>query len=170
MRALFVRIMNARRTTRWLSGIPFFLALRALATDGTCPWKNKAAFLVSQGGMLWWTTLDHYRWLQEIGWVSGDSKETKRFSFKGFVAASLASSLYFGNELHAEYAKKEDKDEKKLFSLRLNFVKHLLTLVSTLHISELYLSSEHVCGFFGMIASMIDIYTLYPRLPTNKDA
>mmetsp|Transcript_10336 Transcript_10336/g.20343 ORF Transcript_10336/g.20343 Transcript_10336/m.20343 type:complete len:234 (+) Transcript_10336:187-888(+) len=171
-RALFVRLMDSRRTNRWLSSIPIIIALRS----GKCPWREDAsvAYIVAQLGMVWWHVIDHIRWLQQIGWVSGDQNNSKRISFRGFVLSSLINTWYVLTEIQRELTpggdgKEDKKAEKEKFMRRLNLVKHLATVISTLHVSELFLSSEPICGACGALASVIDIYQMFPRVANKED-
>ena len=161
-RALFVRIMQARRTTRWFAEIGIFLSLFKPA-----PWKDAPQmFYVAQTGMLWWHILDHYRWLQQIKWLEGDQAVTKRVSFAGFVIAAFISFFYFLNKLIKTPA--EETSEKKAATRR-QVVKHFVTVLATLHISELLTTHEAICGFGGAIAAAIDIYNLFPKKPAKEE-
>lgn len=162
-RGLFVRLMNARRTNRWLASIPIIVAL----SKDRYPWRSDGAFVVAQLGMVFWHVGDHVRWLQEIGWLAGETARTKRIAFSGFVVSSVVSFAYFLTELGRE-AKQDKVDEDKARRLRLNIVKHFLTIISTLHISELFMTSEPICGAAGAVASLIDLYTLYPRVAATS--
>ena len=88
-RALFVRIMNSRRTLRWLSSTSVLLAL-----SKPCPWDNQLAFYVAQLGMMWWHLTDHIRWLQQIKWLPGDQARSKRIGFSGFLVSAIVSFAY----------------------------------------------------------------------------
>jgi len=162
MRSLFVRIMDSRRTVRWLSSLPLVITLR----DGKNPWSAEEynLYKLASLGMLWWHGGDHIRWLQQIGWLPGDQAHSKRISFAGFVLASLINTAHYLSEVRHESKHgigKEADDKRK--RNRLDLIKHFVTLTSTLHISELVLSSEWLCGLCGAIASGIDIYQLFPR-------
>ncbi|GBG25383.1 Hypothetical Protein FCC1311_016012 [Hondaea fermentalgiana] len=171
-RSLFVRIMDSRRTNRWLSSLGIILALR----KAKYPWREDAtaAYVVAQLGMIWWHVGDHIRWLQQIGWVPGDQARSKRISFTGFVVSAVLNVAYLLSEIQLEgkqVSAKEDEEavKKQKFHRRLNLVKHLVTVVSTLHISELFMSSEPICGACGALASAIDIYLTFPRLAEKKE-
>jgi len=160
-RSLFVRLMDARRTMRWLSSISIILTLKS----GKFPWKNKSAFIASQLGMIFWQIGDHIRWLQQIGWLQGDQLRSKRISFTGFVLSSLINTMHFLSEF---IASKDETDEEKKKVIKLNLIKNAVTLISTLHISELFLSHEGICGACGAIASSIDIYLTFPRVANHN--
>mmetsp|Transcript_9436 Transcript_9436/g.26749 ORF Transcript_9436/g.26749 Transcript_9436/m.26749 type:complete len:234 (+) Transcript_9436:53-754(+) len=164
-RSLFVRIMDSRRTVRWLTSLSVIIALR----KDVYPWKNRNAFIVAQVSFMFWQLVDHVRWLQQINWLPGDQARSKRISFTGFVISSLVSLWYFSGELRDEVAKGENSTPSKLHTLRLTVTKHFLTLISTLHISEIYLSHEFICGACGAIASGIDIYQTFPRKATKPE-
>eukprot|EP00924_Labyrinthula_sp_SR-Ha-C_P005432 maker-scaffold_1-augustus-gene-31.50-mRNA-1 protein AED:0.04 eAED:0.04 QI:0/0/0/1/1/1/2/0/608 len=161
LRSLFVRIMEARRTTRWLTSLKTYTVLK-----GKCTWSSPAAFYLAQGGMLWWQIFDHLRWLQEIGWVNGDSKAMKRFSFKGFVLSAFVSTQYFLFKYLKE-RKDDSVDYKQLKATKLQLLKNMLNLIATLHISELKISHEAICGFAGAISALIDLYNIYPKKEKN---
>jgi hypothetical protein len=174
-RALFVRVMDSRRTVRWFSSLGILITLRK--GPEAWPWKHKPAFLISQLAMLFWHYVDHYRWLQTIGWLQGDQLQSKRVSFTGFSIAAAVQTLYYGSELieHVEEeangaAADANKRAAKALDIKLNLAKSALTLVSVLHVSELWLTHEFVCGMTGAAASVIDIYQTFPRIaPPKKD-
>lgn len=127
-----------------------------------CPWDDRQSFVVAQLSLLWWQIWDHYRWLQEISWASGDPKQTKRIAFYGFVLSSSVSSLYYLKRLAQpteELATNETKRNKEYRQT----LKHLVTVVSTLHISELYMAGEMATGACGAVASAVDIYEGFPK-------
>mmetsp|Transcript_17467 Transcript_17467/g.21069 ORF Transcript_17467/g.21069 Transcript_17467/m.21069 type:complete len:221 (+) Transcript_17467:95-757(+) len=157
-RSLFVRIMNARRTTRWLSSTGILLALQK-----PCPWDNRPAWLVAQYGMVWWQLTDHIRWLQQIKWLPGDEARTKRIGFTGFFISAIVSFLY-----HLKQFLTVEETEKKKKARKLQIVKHFVTVLAAGHISEIAMSHEAICGFGGAIAASIDIYEMFPRKEKEK--
>ncbi len=63
-----------------------------------------------------------------------------------------------------------NKRDAKALDIKLNLAKSALTLVSVLHVSELWLTHEFVCGITGAAASVIDIYQMFPRIaPPSSD-
>lgn len=60
--------------------------------------------------------------------------------------------------------KSNDKSEKQKNATRRQVVKHFVTILACLHISEVQLLHEAICGFCGAIAAAIDIYNIYPRI------
>ena len=142
-KSLMTAVGDARRTVRWFSGLGIVIALRKLAETGACPWSNSLAFAVAQLGLLWWHALDHYRWLVMNKLVEGDaafSTRLKNVSFTGFVVSSAVQSLYFADKLFGSNPDKQKEPENQR-----NLAKALLTLVATLHISEIYMTHEAVC-------------------------
>jgi hypothetical protein len=172
LRALFVRIMDSRRTVRWFSSLGIVITLRK--GPEAWPWKHKPAFFVSQLAMLVWHYVDHYRWLQTIGWLQGDQLESKRVSFSAFSLAAAVQTVYYGNELReqleegAKSGADADKQAANALDTKLNLAKSALTLVSVLHVSELWLTHEFVCGITGAAATVIDIYQTFPRSAQPK--
>ena len=59
--------------------------------------------------------------------------------------------------------KSGDKTEQQKNATRRQVVKHFVTVLACLHISEVQLLHESICGFSGAIAAAIDIYNIYPR-------
>lgn len=151
-KSVFVRVMEARRTTRWLMSINTFLGFFKQAS-----WNSKLLFRLNQSGMLWWQILDHVRWLQETKTISGDPKQMKRISFLGFVFASVIGIFNFYKHLG------EEKDESKKKKIKLQLFKHCLSLICTLHISEMYKTHEAICGFTGATVALIDLHSKYPK-------
>lgn len=155
-KAVFVRVMEARRTTRWLMSLNTYLGFYKQSK-----WKNEQLFRLNQGGMFWWQMLDHIRWLQEVKVISGDPKQMKRISFIGFVLASLVGIYNHYTEL--KQAKEQDKSKVKL-----QLLKHTLSLICTLHISEAYKTSEAICGFTGATVALIDLHSRYPKIQKKE--
>ena len=163
---LMTSVGDARRTVRWFSGLGIVLALRKLAETGACPWTNPTMFAVSQLGLLWWHALDHYRWLVMNQLVGGDaalSTRLKNVSFTGFVVSSFVQSVYFANKL-VNPPPGQLLDRAKERESQRGLAKALLTLVATLHISELYATHEAVCGAAGALTSLIVVYETFPRV------
>jgi hypothetical protein len=162
LKKVMVAVGDARRTVRWFSGLGILIALRKLYNEGTCPWSNKWAFASAQLSLLWWHVWDHYRWCVMTGLVQGDSTRIKNVSFTGFVISSFISTVYFATRLVTpppmllEDPVKEQEHQRAL-------AKHALTLVSTLHISELAMSHEAICGAAGAATAAITIWETFPK-------
>jgi hypothetical protein len=163
-RKIMVAVGDARRTVRWLASLGIIIALKKFVETGACPWSNKVAFLIAQVSLLWWHFGDNYRWLIMNQLVTGDATHVKNVSFTGFVVSSTVSSLYFASKV----ASSEGVEEAKQKENQRNLVKNLLTLVATLHISEIYPTHEVICGASGAIAAMIVIWETFPRKPVEK--
>lgn len=159
VRRLFVRIMEARRTTRWLMSLNTFLALYKPAI-----WDDELLFRLHQLGMLWWQVLDHYRWLVETQTFQGDAKQMKKISFTGFVLASLLGVIY---HMKKAITMKSD-DSAKVSENNVQLFKHFLSLINTLHVSEIYTTSEPICGYTGALVALIDINSRYPRVSLKQ--
>ena len=180
LNALFKRVMNARRTVRWLSGTGLLLPLLEHAKKPQpLPLQSARALLFS------WTVLDHVRWLQQIGWLYGDQARTKRV---GFSLATLSWFISFCWNVKKLMASKQQQkqqqaaekgNEKKaiggdgvLIATSMstedaatwrNIIKFGLMTISACHISELYTTSNFICGTFGSACAAIDVYNLWPR-------
>jgi len=115
-------------------------------------------------GMVWWQLSDHIRWLQQIKWISGDQAQTKRIGFSGFFVSAIVSFLY---NLRSLLNSKDESEDKK-HKIRLQVVKHFVTVLAAGHISEIAMTHEAVCGFGGAIAASIDIYNMFPRKKIEK--
>lgn len=169
---LMTSVGDARRTVRWFSSLGIVLALKKLAETGACPWTNKLAFAASQLALLWWHAGDHWRWLVMNKLVDGDaafSTRLKNVSFTGFVVASSIQTAYFGHKL-ADPTPAMLADKEKERETQRNLAKAVLTLVATLHISEIYQTHEVVCGLAGAATSAIVIYETFPRVKPQDPA
>lgn len=194
-RALFKRVMNARRTVRWLSGTGLLLPLLPTAYGGTRDTKRHPPLLqAARVTLLGWHISDHFRWLQQIGWVTiGDQAATKRV---GFSSATLSFFLSFchhfgvmvrswreraaaavvtggGNDDGVK--EQQDRQQRRLLlssrdaaTLR-NIIKFGIMTISAAHISELWPHSEAVCGIFGAGCAAIDVYNLWPRVKDEDE-
>ena len=71
--------------------------------------------------------------------------------------------MYFAKQLWdpSNDVLKSDAAENKT---KRQLLKQVLTFVSVLHISEIFKTHEIVCGSFGAVAALIDVYELYPRV------
>ncbi len=160
---LFTRIMTARHTVRWLSSLGIIIALRS----GNRPWgkddNTHRAYVTSQLLLLWWHFFDHVRWLQQIEWLSGDANKMKNVAFTGF-AMSAAISFAYNVKLYLNPTPDMLSDENRMQAVIRQIIKHGVTVVANLHISELYKTHEVICGACGAIASVVDIYDTYPRV------
>jgi hypothetical protein len=157
-----VAVGDARRTVRWLASLGIIIALRKLVETGSCPWSNKLAFAVSQLALLWWHLGDNYRWLIMNQLVQGDSIRVKNVSFAGFVVSSAIGSAYFANQLLNGVEPAKEKETQR------NLIKQVLTLIATLHISEIYPTHEVICGVSGAITSAIVIWETFPKKPATE--
>lgn len=166
-RKIMVAVGDARRTVRWLASLGVVIALKKLAETGVCPWSNKIAFAIAQCSLLWWHLGDNYRWLVMNQLVTGDSIKIKNVSFTGFVVSSSVSSAYFANQL-INPPTGVAQDSAKQQETQRNLIKNLLTLVATLHISEIYQTSETICGVSGAICALIVIWETFPKNPVEK--
>ena len=166
LKRVMVEVGNARRTVRWFSGLGIVIALRRLYNEGVCPWSSKWMFAVAQLSLLWWHVWDHYRWCIMTGLVVGDSNRIKNVSFTGFVVSSLVSSLYFMRSLITPSPMLLEDPDKEAENQRA-LLKHGLTLISTLHISEIAMSHEAICGAAGAATAAITIYETFPRVKTE---
>ena len=175
---LMTAVGDARRTVRWFSSLGIVIALKKLAETGACAWAdNKLAFAASQLALLWWHAGDHYRWLvmnklvhstMPQAELSALSLRLKNVSFTGFVIASAIQSVYFAQKLiNPPPALLADKDKEH--ETQRSLIKSVLTLVATLHISELYMTHEVVCGLAGAATSAIVIYETFPRQQKKKE-
>lgn len=156
-RSLFVTVMEARRCNRWLTSTGVLLALR----KPECPWgeENRVWFVASQISMMMWHLVDHVRWLQKASWLPGDEARSRRLSFLFF---GLGSALACTNTIR-KLVRAKDTTTDEVAKTRLECVKHAATVVACAHISDLFKTHETICGFSGMVASMVDIYHLFPR-------
>ena len=159
---VFVRVMNARRTVRWLSGTG--LALGIMRNQVSLRVKAIKALLLT------WILSDHYRWLQQLTILPGDQALTRNYGFS-FACFSWALATYHHtavlmasqpkeNETKDETAQRVAKDNKT----KRQILRNALGTVSAAHISTLWVSSEAICGFFGSFVAAIDMYDLVPRL------
>lgn len=179
--SVFVQIMESRRTFRWLASLPVLLGLYR----GKSAWKNKNMFIIAQLGLVWWHVIDHVRWLQRLGLVtSGTVQRSKQISFAGFAVSNLVSTIYFGQQVWAAQGKRKSvgsngsipdvTSSSTAISTRvkdqLQLAKSAMTFVMCLHISELWMSHEVVCGLCGAASSAIDLFLLFPRKPTSPIA
>ena len=162
-----VAVGDARRTVRWLASLSIIIALKKLVETGVCPWSNKLAFVVSQLSLLWWHFGDNYRWLIMNQLIEGDANKIKNASFTGFVISSAVSSAYFANKLFSPPPGLLVDVQKEKETQR-NLIKSLLTLVATLHISELLPTHEVICGVSGAICSAIVIWETFPTKPKES--
>lgn len=162
LRALFVRIMDSRRTVRWLSSTSIVLNLM----KPKCPWgeENRFAFTVSQSALVGWHLIDHLRWLQQIGWVRGDQARSKRISFASFVLSASVSLGHWLRQLARAPLADAEAETKRMTTVWKNIVKAGLTLVACLHISELFKSHEVICGACGAVAAGIDLSNAWPKI------
>lgn len=166
-RRIMLAVGDARRTVRWLASLGIIIALKKLVETGACPWTNKLAFVAAQLSLLWWHLGDNYRWLVMNQLVEGDSIKIKNVSFTGFVVSSAISSAYFAHKLISPPPGLL-ADVQKEREIQRNLVKNLLTLVATLHISELYPTHEVICGASGAICAAIVIWETFPRKQSDK--
>jgi len=162
-RKIMVSVGDARRTVRWLASLGVIIALRRFFETGVCPWSNKVAFVVAQLSLLWWHLGDNYRWLVMNQLVEGDHLKIKNVSFTGFVVSSAVSSAYFAQKLMSP-GPGELADPQKEKETQRNLIKNLLTLVATLHISEIFPTHEVICGASGAICAAIVVWETFPRV------
>jgi hypothetical protein len=166
-RRIMVAVGDARRTVRWFASLGIIIALKKLVETGVCPWTNKVAFVVAQLSLLWWHFGDNYRWLVMNQLVEGDATKLKNVSFTGFVISSSVSSAYFAHKLMSPPPGMLVDVQKERETQR-NLIKNLLTLVATLHISEIYPTHEAICGAAGAITAAIVIWETFPRKPAAE--
>lgn len=181
LNVLFKRVMNARRTVRWLSGTGLLLPLLEHAKKPQpLPLQSARALLFS------WTVLDHVRWLQQIGWLYGDQARSKRIGFSLATLSWFISFCWNVKKLAASKQQPQPRQEagsevgmekkKKTFvgggvpsmsaedaATWRNIIKFGLMTISACHISELYTTSNFICGTFGSACAAIDVYNLWPR-------
>eukprot|EP00946_MAST-07B_sp_MAST-7B-sp1_P000918 g918.t1 len=180
LNVLFKRVMSARRTVRWFSGTGLLLPLLEHSKrPQPLPLQAARALLFS------WTLLDHVRWLQQIGWLYGDQARTKRVGFSMAALSWFISFCWNVKKLAVSrqraLAKRtaenrtESSEDGRASVLTLtsmsaevaatwrNVIKFGLMTISACHISELYTTSNFVCGTFGSACAAIDVYNLWPR-------
>ena len=174
--SLFKRVMGARRTVRWLSGTGLLLPLLE-HKEKPQPLPLQAA----RGLLLSWTIMDHVRWLQQIGWVPGDQARTKRIGFSFAALSWFVNFCWNVQKLLQQKRRTVSVIKSNQKSLRAEDVelsseeahtwrqvmKFGLMTISACHISEIYTSSNFVCGIFGSLCAAIDVYTLWPRKHTS---
>ena len=150
---LWLRIMESRRTVRWLG---FLGLVSSIKKDkiGTGSWKGRYNLhLTTSLLMICWYLVDHIKWLQQIEWLSGDQRLSKRVSFGFFSVASFLSGIHFTT-----------RD-----GISLDSTKHWLNFIVNLHISELYSTGNITCGLCGTLSSIIDIYKLWPKKKKEEE-
>jgi hypothetical protein len=167
LRKIMVSVGDARRTVRWFSGLGIVIALKKLWEKGEAPWDNKLAFAVAQLSLLWWHAWDHYRWCVATQLIQGDQTRIKNVSFTGFVISSFVSSVYFAHKLLTPPPGLLVDKEKAKENQR-SLAKSFLTLIATLHISEIYMTHEAICGAAGAVTSAIVIYETFPKIKKQQ--
>jgi hypothetical protein len=158
---LYVRVMNARRTVRWLSGTG--LALSIMNKELSTRVKAIKALLLT------WILTDHYRWLQQLTILPGDQALTRNigFSFACFSWA-LATYHHIMVLMSSKPSKNETLDDtSKRIAMnnktKRQILRNALGAISAAHVAKLFVSSEAICGFFGSFVAALDVYDLFPR-------
>ena len=170
--ALFKRVMGARRTVRWLSGTGLLLPI---LEHGKKP--QPLPLQAARGLLFSWTVTDHIRWLQQIEWLPGDQARTKRIGFSFAALSWFVSFCWNVKKLLQQRDRSENAMESEQKSTGNNnvclspedaatwrqIIKFGLMTISACHISEVYTTSNFICGTFGSMCAAIDVYTLWPR-------
>eukprot|EP00941_MAST-03F_sp_MAST-3F-sp1_P000399 g399.t1 len=160
--SLFTVLMNARRTYRWLASVPHIVSLR----DGlvTKPWgaDYHALFILAKTLMITWPIIDHYRFLVLIKWSTRHTQaQVRNVSYKLFALAQIITAYVMLRKAMSH----SPIDERKRSSHRQQFVKAALTSLTIGHVSEFpgLRCGEIMCGFTGALASLIDVFKLWPK-------
>ena len=162
-RTVFKNVMTARRCVRWLTGTGLMLQL--MEGWDTLSLRLKAIKCF----MLTWVLSDHFRWLQQNKLIGGDQAFTRNFGFS-FACASWGLAAYHHTSILMAYKapNRETASETKKRIANQNktkraIVRNTLGCISAAHISQLFIHSEAICGFFGSFTAAFDMYELFPR-------
>jgi len=126
-----------------------------------------------------WHVLDHVRWLQGLQLVSGDPGRTGRISF---VLNTFGHAIELYHHLTKLAAlKKRGKDgssaaaqDKLVLAAvvrkhRKGAAKSAMNVVTFAHVADFVPTHDTVCGSFGVITSLMDVYDQWPRPPVRGD-
>ncbi|GAB5356098.1 hypothetical protein AAMO2058_000261700 [Amorphochlora amoebiformis] len=163
---LFLTLMNARRAFRLFNSVGTLLKLR----DGIAskPWGKDLhpLYMAVQWMMALWPAIDHYRFLILIKWAEGSQAEVRNFSYRIFAFAQVLTMIA---QLYRAYLQK-DLDEKKRKQAKWNAIKAGLVSLTIGHVSQFpgLITNEIVCGGTGVASSLMDLYTIWPKVISVK--
>ena len=126
-----------------------------------------------------WHVLDHVRWLQGLKLVSGDAGRTGRISFvlNTFGPAielyhHLAKLAALKKRVKDEISAAAQDDRLALAALarkhRKGAAKSAMNVVTFAHVADFVPTHDTVCGSFGVITSLMDVYDKWPRPPGDS--
>eukprot|EP00939_MAST-03C_sp_MAST-3C-sp1_P002252 g2252.t1 len=167
--ALFLALMNARRTFRLLGSLPHIAALQS----GKTPWGSsvvdKYIFVAHKVCMAIFPVVDHYRFFIMIGWVKRHTQaQVRNVAFRILCLGHILKAVAMyrcGQRLEKECAGKKSRPEsfvEKAGAFKRNLFKALLEIVCISHVSEFPVlkrfSNEVLCGFSGSASCALTLY------------
>jgi hypothetical protein len=161
-RVVFKNIMNTRRCVRWLSGTGIILDL---INGQHLSLRVKAI----KGLLLTWMFSDHFRYLQQLKLIGGDQAFTRNWGFACACASWSLAAYHHTTLLMAskpvpnESTKERTQRTAANNKMKRQIVRNTIASISAAHISQLFVHSEAICGFFGAGAAAFDMWELFPR-------
>jgi hypothetical protein len=134
--------------------------------DSNLPMRLKA----SKALLLTWIASDHFRHLQQIKVFGGDQVFTRNWGFTcaaaswGIAAYHHTTVLLASKALVSETATDCDRRIAHENKTKRQIFRNTIASMSAMHISQLWITTEEVAGFFGAGAAAIDLYEIFPRV------
>eukprot|EP00040_Diaphanoeca_grandis_P016573 m.85698 g.85698 ORF g.85698 m.85698 type:complete len:229 (-) comp25891_c0_seq2:629-1315(-) len=158
--SLFSQVSTARRTFRWFSETGLIKQIQNPVAWGK-EWQ--IPFAVSRSLIVGWHILDHVRWLQALKWMQGDAGRTGRISFTLNTFAYVIE-LYYRLHSLSTVNTTTAEGKKNQYRHREAAIKSALNIVTFGHVAQIMTTHDTVCGGTAVLASMIDLRALWPRV------
>jgi len=164
--SLFLGLMNARRTFRWLGSLPHIVAL----SSGKCPWGtsplDRFLLVTYRCLMVAFPIVDHYRFFVMVKWITRHTQaQIRRVAFRLLCMAHIVKAIAM-YRCRARLAK-SGQDEGKRDAYRWQFIKASLEILCIAHVSEFpflkAFSNEILCGASGSASCVMSLYEALPR-------
>lgn len=167
-RSLMVQLAGARRTHRWCKEFPVVQSIpKTLEISNPI---DRIIEVLQKATLATFLIIDHVGWLKQVKILSGGKRAgtgTIQLGLKFFCASNFMAGLSHCKKLYELNSSAKSADEKEISSRRStcfqNAAKHFMLVIQTLHLSRLYETNDTLIGFLGVITSLQDFLTSWPK-------